>query len=192
MENPLCCLTVRHNGLKGFTALTAPRAFTSSVSKRASLSRVLLHGQSSPLRSVLVLLGTDTKVLSQRRRRSLCHLPRSAGDHEEEGGLPNPHAGGELRCAAPPVAVRHRWRQGPRPGRQSALHAVQDHRQGAAVGAVVLQEGALHQQVHACSTRALGSRQLARTAHDCSSTRGSHIRLPGGGGGGGTARKTTR
>eukprot|EP00983_Pelagomonas_calceolata_P130271 1161671-Pelagomonas_calceolata.AAC.10 len=69
------------------------------------------------------------------------------GNHEEEGGLAHPHAGGKLRQDAPPLAVCDHWGQGARPGGQPALHAFQGSSQGQAQCVVVLQEGAAPKQV---------------------------------------------
>ena len=80
-------------------------------------------------------------------RSSLRRWPGGAvAADEEEGGQPHPHADREWRGAAPPLLLRAGRRQGQGPGRQPALHPQQVAGARAAVGALVLQEGAGAQQ----------------------------------------------
>lgn len=67
--------------------------------------------------------------------------------YEKEGRQSNQDAGGELRQAAAAFFIRDCRRQRPRSSRELALYAIENGCEGQAFRVVVLQEGAVPQQV---------------------------------------------
>lgn len=98
-------------------------------------------------------IACNRSRLLQHRRAFCSKWSRLATNHhEKEGRQSYKDTGGELRQAAAAFSVCHRRRQRPRSSSEFTLHALENGCEGPAFRPLVLQKGALSQQVTSLGT----------------------------------------